>query len=316
LPLNPSSFNSVSMTGPNAADATVMEGNYYGDPPFIYSALTGLYSYILSTNVLYTPGCTMSSNQTSGFAAAETNAKQAQVSFLVMGLNQNEESEGNDRISIALPGVQNQLIDAVANASSGPVILILLNGGCVDVSQWQADPRISAIVWAGYPGMYGGLAIFDVIFGTVNPSGMLTQTWYLASYVDQVLMKDMNMRPSISDDSNPGRGYRYYPGQMNYGFGFGLSYSTFNCKIANQTSTTVTVQVSNLMSMEGATPALVYWVPTNAGVNGMPLKRLVAFDKAYFLTKSMQTLTMHFYEEFLISGEMNLGGSLVCHTLL
>ncbi|ETO17264.1 hypothetical protein RFI_20067 [Reticulomyxa filosa] len=190
--------------------------NYYGDPPFIYSALVFmcacLYEYIPSDLVLFSPGCTISSKSIIGIPIAVNHATRAQVTFMVMGLDQTQESEGHDRTSLALPGIQNGLIEAVANASSGPVILILLSGGCVDVHRWQNDPRIGAILWAGYTGMFGGLAIFDVIFGTANPSAMLTQTWYLDSYVRQVEMTNMNMRPSSDNSTSPGRGYRYFTG--------------------------------------------------------------------------------------------------------
>ncbi|ETO12777.1 hypothetical protein RFI_24599 [Reticulomyxa filosa] len=226
-----------------------------------------------------------------------------------------QESEGNDRTSLALPGVQNQLISSIANVTTGPIILVLLSGGCVDVSQWQQDSRISAILWAGYPGMFGGLAIFDVIFGEVNPSAMLTQTWYLNSYVNHVLMTDMNMRPSSSNDGNPGRGYRYYPGSVNYPFGYGLSYTSFSCSVQNHTTTSITIKVNNLKSIPGSTPVLAYWAPTNAGARGLPLKRLIGFDKIFVDAQAAKDTTLNFYSEFIISGEINTSGTFTCETL-
>ena len=84
--------------------------------------------------------------------------------MLVMGLNQSIEAEGLDRHSWFLPGVQNELIRNVSAVSS-KIVLVLINAGCVDVAEFEADERVAAILWAGYGGMYGGAAIADVMFG-------------------------------------------------------------------------------------------------------------------------------------------------------
>merc|ERR1712087_826203 len=110
-------------------------------------------------------------------------AEAADVTILVMGLDQSQESEGNDRRSIALPGQQNNLIaNITASRQVKKVILVLVNGGCVDVARWRDSEAVAAIIAAGYPGMFGGLAIADVLFGAFNPTGLLDQTWYFANY--------------------------------------------------------------------------------------------------------------------------------------
>lgn len=75
------------------------------------------------------------------------------------------------------------VLDAVSPGT--PVVLLILSGGCVDVSAAKADPRVGAIVWAGYPGQSGGDAIADALFGEFSPAGRTTQTWYSADFVDQ-----------------------------------------------------------------------------------------------------------------------------------
>lgn len=57
----------------------------------------------------------------------------------------------------------------MAKASKGPVILVLMSGGPIDIGFAQNDPKIAGILWAGYPGQAGGQAIADVIFGHHNP---------------------------------------------------------------------------------------------------------------------------------------------------
>lgn len=106
------------------------------------------------------------------FGPAIAAASQADATVLVMGLDQSIEAETKDRVGLLLPGLQQQLVSQVAKASKGPVILVLMCGGPVDVSFAKSDPKISAILWVGYPGQAGGTAIADVLFGTVNP-GML-----------------------------------------------------------------------------------------------------------------------------------------------
>lgn len=86
-----------------------------------------------------------------------------------MGLDQSIEAEAIDRVELLLPGRQPELVTKVAAASKGPCILVLICGGSVDISFAKNDPKISAILWAGYPGQAGGAAISDVIFGAFNP---------------------------------------------------------------------------------------------------------------------------------------------------
>lgn len=86
-----------------------------------------------------------------------------------MGLDQSIEAEALDRAGLLLPGRQQELVSKVSMASKGPTILVLMSGGPIDVNFAKNDPRIAAIIWAGYPGQAGGTAIADILFGTSNP---------------------------------------------------------------------------------------------------------------------------------------------------
>ena len=88
-------------------------------------------------------------------------AKQSNLTVLVVGLDESQENENNDRESIMLPGVQNELIRNVS-AVSNRTILVVITGGCVDISEWRDSENINAILTAGYPGMYG--MIFACLF--------------------------------------------------------------------------------------------------------------------------------------------------------
>lgn len=104
-------------------------------------------------------------------------AKQADATILVVGTNMKIEAEGLDRDDLILPGYQNQLISQVAVASKGPLILVIMSAGGVDISQflnpaWNLKyikDKIKGILWFGHPGQEGGRAIADVIYGKYNP---------------------------------------------------------------------------------------------------------------------------------------------------
>lgn len=83
--------------------------------------------------------------------------------MIVVGLDLSIEAEDVDRVDLLLPGLQTQLIEQVAAASKGPVVLVIMSAGGIDISFAKNISNIKAIVWAGYPGEEGGRAIADVI---------------------------------------------------------------------------------------------------------------------------------------------------------
>ena len=84
--------------------------------------------------------------------------------MIVVGASLAIEVESLDRTEILLPGEQQLLVTEVANTSKGPVILVILSGGGMDLSFAKTSDKISSILWVGYPGEAGGAAI-AVIFG-------------------------------------------------------------------------------------------------------------------------------------------------------
>lgn len=96
-------------------------------------------------------------------------AKKADATVVVVGLDLSVEAEDRDRVDLLLPGYQTQLVNQVAADSKGPVILVVMSGGGVDISFAKKNPKIQAILWAGYPGEEGGRAIADIVFGNYNP---------------------------------------------------------------------------------------------------------------------------------------------------
>lgn len=232
LPLDQSAVASAAVIGHNANDPGALNGNYFGPPCETTTPLQGLQGY--AKNVRFLAGCNSAACSFAATDQAVALASSSDRVILFMGLSQEQEKEGLDRTSLLLPGKQQSLITAVASAAKRPVILVLLTGGPVDVTFAQSNPKIGAILWAGYPGQAGGLAIARVLFGDHNPSGRLPVTWYPEEFT-RVPMTDMRMRADPTT-GYPGRSYRFYQGKTVYKFGYGLSYSKFSRRLVSGTS--------------------------------------------------------------------------------
>ncbi|MBA0834394.1 hypothetical protein Goarm_006753 [Gossypium armourianum] len=316
LPLSHRRHRTVAVIGPNS-DATIsMIGNYAGVACGYTSPLQGIGSYVKTIHQL---GCAnVACRDDKLFSAAIDAARQADATVLVMGLDQSIEAEFRDRTGLLLPGRQQELVSKVAKASKGPTVLVLMSGGPIDVSFAKNEPRIGAILWAGYPGQAGGAAIADVLYGTTNPGGKLPMTWYPQDYVSNLAMTDMAMRSS-RHRNYPGRTYRFYKGPVVYPFGHGLSYTNFvhtivnaphvvtvpldghrrsgnatvlgkaikvNHARCNKLSVGLQVNVKNTGSKDGTHTMLVFSTPP-AG-HWAPSKQLVAFAKVYVPARSEQ----------------------------
>ena len=161
----------------------------------------------------------------SPFDAAVSAARAADAVVFVGGLTAEVEGEemrvsypgfaGGDRTDIALPAVQQKLLEAL-HATGKPVILVLTTGSAVGL-KW-AKENLPGILVAWYPGQQGGNAVADVLFGDANPAGRLPVTFY----------ESVGQLPPFADYDMEGRTYRYFRGEPVYPFGFGLSYTTFS----------------------------------------------------------------------------------------
>ena len=151
-------------------------------------------------------------------------AKQSEVTIAFVGLSPSLEGEempvklagfsGGDRTSMDLPAAQEDLLKALA-ATGKPLVVVLQNGSALAVN-W-AQKNANAILEAWYPGEEGGTAIAETLAGDNNPAGRLPLTFY--SSLSQV--------PPFEEYSMRGRTYRYFADKPLYGFGFGLSYTSF-----------------------------------------------------------------------------------------
>ena len=214
--------------------------------------------------------------------AAVDAARQADAVVMVVGLSPRLEGEemkvpvegfsGGDRVSLDLPRVQQDLMQAVT-AVGKPTVLVLLNGSAVAVN-WARD-HIPAIVEAWYPGEAGGAALADVLFGDYNPAGRLPVTFY----------KSTEQLPPFTDYAMKGRTYRFFEGVPLYPFGYGLSYTTFsyrNLKLPRQPKTgdtvPVSVEVRNTGSRAGEEVVELY-IGRSGRTAAEPIRSLAAFRR-------------------------------------
>lgn len=239
LPL-PSTVRRIAVIGWGANDTYAALGNYMGcghsawGPRLtncsIVTPLVGLRAHYAKEGVeiVYARGCDVESSDTSGFAAAVSAAKGADAVIYVGGNRNCEggqgkggahcESEGHDRPDVAMPGVQTELIQALAKVNE-KVIVALLTGSVIGV-EWEAK-NVGAIVVIWYGGTTMGDALADVVSGAVSPSARSPLTWY--ANATQLPTSELD----ISLLAAPGRTYRHFTQTPLFAFGFGLGYAKF-----------------------------------------------------------------------------------------
>ena len=285
LPLSDEGMT-VALVGPSTQVAQLDGfGSSWVDPPYAVSPYEGLVNRIGDEHVTWAYGCDINSTDTSGFQAARDVAAAADYVIFVGGLDQTQEGENyppgpvdrtND--SVELPGVQQDLINALAEENSN-VVVVLKSGGICSIP--SAIDNARGFLYAFYPGMEGGNAIADVLYGDYNPSGKLPVTMP----VDDVQMPAWN--DSFSDDYNCG--YRYYDEldlTPQFAFGFGLSYTTYAYSnfTVNGPALPVgepvqfSVDVTNTGDVMGEEVVQLY-VENNATDVWMPKKELKGFEK-------------------------------------
>ncbi|HEU5111892.1 MAG TPA: glycoside hydrolase family 3 N-terminal domain-containing protein, partial [Acidimicrobiia bacterium] len=252
LPITPGSV-SIAVIGPNAHDPRNLFGDYtypahiealvdmqssdnvFGVPFSGEVSLEGSMKQArsvfdalrdrLGDNVGYAPGCAVDSQSREGFEEAVALARQAGLAVMVMGdkaglTSECTSGEGRDRLSLDLPGVQEDLVRAIIETGT-PVVLILVTGRPCG-SQW-AHEHSSAVIQAWLPGEEGAEAIADVLTGVVSPGGKLPISHPRSAGQIPVYYghKVSGGRSQWKGDYVDGAATPLYP------FGHGLAYTTF-----------------------------------------------------------------------------------------
>lgn len=270
--------------------------------------------------MLYAKGCDIASESKEGFAEAIEIARQADVIIAVMGeksglplswtdIPSEEEfkkyqavtGEGNDRSSLRLPGVQEELLKELYKTGK-PIILVLINGRPLVLS--PIINYVKAVIEAWFPGEEGGNAIADVIFGDYNPSGRLPITFPMDTgqiplYYNR---KPSSFRPYVMLRSSP-----------LFTFGYGLSYTQFEYsnlevtpkEIGPNSNIAISIDVKNVGKMEGDDVVQLYVSKTFSSV-ARPVKELKGFAKIHLKPGEkrrvkfiLPTEALAFYDSFM-----------------
>lgn len=220
------------------------------------------------------------------------------VVVLSVGLTELFESEGYDRTHLNIPQQQLKLIDAITKQCHN--VVIVLQGGSVTLMPYK--DHVQAILNAYLPGEAGALAIYDILFGHVNPSGKLAETY-------PVHLDDTSSYPffpggtkSVYYAESIYIGYRYFDKKglmVTYPFGYGLSYSTFkidNVRLSNKHLKTnhglkITMDVTNTSNMDGKEIVQIYVSDLGIEVH-KPSQELKAYQKVFVRANSKVEITM------------------------
>ena len=277
LPLDKNKYGAFMVVGPNAVSADALLGNYHGVSSKTVNFVEGIVKAVgAGTRVEYDMGCDYKDTVKFGGIWA---ASMADITIAVIGLTPVYEGEegdaflaegGADRKNLNLPAAHIAYMKALRKGTKTPIIAVITGGSSVDISSIEA--YADAIIFAWYPGEQGGNAFADILFGSVSPSGHLPVTFY----------QSFDDLPAYSNYSMKGRTYRYFNGKVQYPFGFGMSYTSFdyawdNKPVVSNESISFSVRVKNVGKYDGdeVVQAYIHY----PGIADMPVKELKNFKR-------------------------------------
>ncbi len=232
-------------------------------------------------------------------------AATSDVAIACVGLGGEWQSEGFDRPDMALPGKQDALIEQVAAAN--PRTIVVLNTGSPITMPWL--DKVAAVVQAWYPGQECGNAIADILFGDVNPSGKLPQTFPVRLEDNPAYLNFPGENGKVYYGEGLFVGYRYYEKKKIaplFPFGFGFSYTTFSYsslrlssqQIGPDDTLQVSIDVTNTGRRAGKEVVQVYIRDEQARLQ-RPDKELKAFAKVQLEPGERKTVTLELARDAL-----------------
>lgn len=235
------------------------------------------------------------------FAEALEAVKDADAVIYVGGLNHDIDSEGFDRSDMKLPYEQDILIEELLKVRSDMIVTFV--GGSPVEMPWRNHAK--AILWSYYAGMETGNAFAKILFGDVNPSGKLAET-FPKRYEDTATGRNgqFGVRGHIKLEEGLYYGYRHHDKERiapAFCFGHGLSYTTFEysgltMKAEKGKHVKLSFTVKNTGKIEGAEVVQVYVAPIAAKVD-RPVKELKAFDKVELAPGKSKKVTLTLRQE-------------------
>src|SRR5687768_13536373 len=281
----------------------VLLGNYYGFNNQMVTLLEGITGRLPEgMGMEYHSGAMLKHPREVKHSWAPGMAQSADFAILCAGISsflEGEEDESilstmnGDRDSISLPESQVNYIKELA--IHGVKIVLLLTGGS-PIALGEVEDMVDAILFVWYPGMEGGRAVADVLFGDVSPAGKLPVTF----------PRSLEQLPAFDDYSMKGRTYRYMTEEPLYPFGFGLSYSCFEysdlqldkTEMAPGESLNISVTLQNSGGRDSAEVVQFYLSDLQASTL-VPLHHLVGFERVILKAGESCSLKFALTEEMM-----------------
>ena len=266
--------------------------DYLGGVPSILDAVREAAG---GAEVVHAPGCEVKGDDRSGFDAAVEAARGADVAVVVVGGRSGLTDdctcgEARDRATIGLPGVQEDLVRAVAKTGT-PVALVVVGGRPYALT--DVVDHVASVLHCWLPGEAGGKAVARTLFGDVAPGGKLPIT--VPRAVGQIPIF-YNHRPSGGHSHWLGD-YADLASTPLFAFGWGLSYTTFRVSdlslgadtVAPGGAVTVRVRVENTGDRDGTETVQVYARHEAASLT-RPLKQLVGYARVAVAAGGAETV--------------------------
>jgi len=293
LPLNKDEVSSIMVVGESAASINVLVGNYHGLSGNFVTFVEGIVNAVdPGVKVNYDLGVNYIDTVNFGgiWAASLTD-----VVIAVLGLNPLMEGERGDaflaasqgdRTSLSIPRSHILYLQRLREEAQRPIITVLTGGSALNIN--EIKPYSDAIIMAWYPGEQGGNALADIIFGKVSPSGRLPITLY----------NSLDDLPAFTDYSMQNRTYRYFRGDVQFPFGFGLSYTTFDYHWVKQPLAryrendviSIEVKVRNTGNFDAHEVVQVYI--SYPDIERMPIRELKGFANVFIKAGEEKTVSI------------------------
>ncbi|MCK0470157.1 glycoside hydrolase family 3 N-terminal domain-containing protein [Halalkalibacter sp. APA_J-10(15)] len=291
---------------PNGKGTTVLEGIRQCAPPHV--------------EILYTKGCGVRDRSKDGFQGALKLAQEADIIVLAVGGSSSRDfnmtfdtngaaipsnqpldmdcGEGMDVADLELGGVQNELIESLSQLGK-PMVAVLIQGR--PHSMQLLVRKCSAVLCGWYPGLEGGQAIGEILYGFVNPSGKLPVSIPRSSSRLPIYYNRKDMGHSLT--------YCDVESTPEYVFGYGLSYSEFEYEISSVSRTKISIhdlnkgktikfdiKVKNVGNQAGAEVIQLYRYDVESTVTSR-VRELKGFQKVFLMPKETQMVSFRVGKE-------------------
>lgn len=306
LPIEENKYK-ILVTGYNAENEIAYLGNYFGEPSSYIKILDAIKER--NTQTIYSEGVHLfDENKSSNKADAINKAKDSDIIIVCTGLDssiEGEEAGGmlaggggsigkqGDRISLELPRVQQDYLEDLIKLNK-KIVILNFSGGCIDFRKYKN--RVNAILQCWYPGAQGGKSIADILFGKVSPSGKLPITFY----------NSVSDLPDFEDYSMENRTYKYFKGDVQYPFGYGLTYTNFSLNKLeyNDTNKEVNIVIENTGNID-CDEILELYIKYPKTSYQLPIKSLIKFKRVPIKAHENKEIIIQIDESDLYSIDNN-----------